>query len=274
MMSIRLIAFDLDGTLLGSNGRISERTRAALRSAAMQGIHLAAASGRPLGALPLDLREIPEIRHVITSNGSSIFTFPEEERIFGRDMKAETVLDVLKVAEPSGFPWEIFIGGTGYGPEAYVRKASDFGVPERANRYVSRTRVPVADISAFTREHLQEIEGMNMIVADAAAKERLIGSLSEIPNLYITDSVSWYIELADGQVSKAAALATLAERLGVPMHQTAAFGDSMNDLDLLRGASLGIAMANARPELIAAADDHALSNDEDGVAIYIERHFI
>ncbi len=273
-MAVRLIAFDLDGTLLGSDGRISARTGETLQRAAQNGIHLVAASGRPFKALPAELSEIEDIRYAITSNGSSIFSLPDGRRIFAADMAPETVLKVLAIAEQTDFPFEVFIGGTGYTSAAYFRHASDFGVPARVNDYVRRTRCPVDDIAAFTRAHLREIEGMNMIVADPEAKKRLVAALSAIPHLYITDSVSYYIEMAEGGVCKSAALAHLAGKLEVPLHETAAFGDSMNDLDLLRGAGLGIAMANALPDLVAAADDLTLSNDEDGVAHYIEKYFI
>ena len=273
-MTTRLIAFDLDGTLLGSDGRISERTKNTLELAAQRGIHLAIASGRPFTALPEELFHLPWLRYAITSNGSSIFTMADGRRIFSRDMRPETAAAVLDIAEEAAFPWEIFIDGTGYAPAPYVRKASDFGAPARANAYVSRTRVPVDDMSAFARNSLAKIEGINMIVPDPVRKAALQQELAGIPQLYITSSVSHYIEMADGSVSKSAALKALAERLGLTMQQTVAFGDSLNDLDLIRSAGTGIAMANALPQLLEAADDHALSNDADGVADYIEKHFI
>lgn len=273
-MKISLIAFDLDGTLLDGSGHISKRTNDVLHAAAARGIHLVAASGRPFSALPADLTSCTAIRYAITSNGSSIFTLPEGERTYACDMQAETVLKVLDIAAAVPWPIEAFIRGRGYSPAAYVRKASDFGLSKTAERYIRATRTPVADIHAFISGHREEIEGLNLIVPDPAAKKALQETLSGISGMFMTASTSYYIEMSDGRVSKSASLAWLADQLKVPMSEAAAFGDSLNDLDLITAAGLGVAMDNALPALKDAADALALRNDEDGVADFIERYLL
>ncbi len=273
-MKTSLIAFDLDGTLLDGSGHISKRTNDVMHAAAARGIHLVAASGRPFSALPEDLSACTAIRYAITSNGSSIFTLPDGERTYACDMQAETVLKVLDIAARVPWPIEAFIGGRGYSPAAYVLKASDFGLSKTAERYVRSTRTPVEDIYAFISDHKGEIEGLNMIVSDPGARKALQENLAGINGIFITASTSYYIEMSDARVSKSASLAHLAGQLKVPMSEVAAFGDSLNDLDLITAAGLGIAMDNALPELKEAADAVALRNDADGVADFIERYLL
>ena len=273
-MKTSLIAFDLDGTLLDGAGHLSVRTKEVLHKAAGHGIHLVAASGRPFTALPGDLVRCPDIHYAITSNGSSIFILPGGQRVYACDMEPEMVRQVLKVAQALPWPLEAFIGGRGCSPADYVRDASAFGLGAAAASYVRATRTPVEDIYAFIHAHENEIEGLNLIVSDPAAKEALQDRLGQIPGMFITASTGYYIEMANGCVSKSASLAWLAARLGVPMSETAAFGDSLNDLDLIRAAGLGVAMDNALPLLKDAADAIAPHHAEDGVADFIERYLL
>lgn len=273
-MKTSLIAFDLDGTLFNASGHISAHTKEVLHAAAKRGIHLVAASGRPFTALPKDLTRCRDIHYAITSNGSSIFSLPEGVRTYSCDMKPETALSVLEIAEHVSWPLEAFIGGRGYSPAVYVRDACAFGLSAAAASYVRATRTPKDNIYAFIREHAGEVEGLNLIVSDPEEKKVLKKRLSLIPDMFITASTSYYIEMADGKVSKSSSLAYLADMLNVPMSEVAAFGDSLNDLDLITAAGLGVAMDNALPELKDAADAIAPHHDADGVAVFIEDHLL
>lgn len=274
-MDIRLIALDLDGTTLNTSGHISNFTRKTLEKAIANGIQVVIASGRARSALPADVLSVNELNYAITSNGSSIFTLPDFKRIFACDMTPETVDAVLSVASGCGFTYEAFIAGHAYTSQAYYNCASDFGVPERMNTYVRNTRTPVPSMADFIHIHRHEIEGMDFIIPDQVQKKTIRSRLLQIPDLYITGSESYYLELAAGSVSKASALHALASRLQVKPSQIIAFGDGGNDLELLSYAGCGVAMANASPALLAAADDVTLSNDEDGVAHYLQKmlHF-
>ena len=84
-------------------------------------------------------------------------------------------------------------------------------------------------------------------------------------------SSSGMVEVSAAGVTKAAGLAWVADRLGVPAHEVVAFGDMPNDLPMLAWAGWGVAMGNAHPAVLAAADDVTGSNDDDGVAAYLER---
>ena len=274
-MDIRLIALDLDGTTLNTDKHISHFTKNILEKAIANGIQVVIASGRARSALPADVLSIDGLRYAITSNGSSIFTLPDFKRIFACDMAPETVDAVLSIASDCGFTYEAFIAGHAYTAQSYYNCAADFGVPERMNSYVRDTRTPVPSMADFIRTHRHEIEGIDFIIPDPSQKERIRNRLLQIPDLYVTGSESYYLELAAGSVSKASALHSLAAILKISPSQIIAFGDGGNDLEMLSYAGRGIAMANAAPALLEAADDVTLSNDEDGVAHYLQKilHF-
>jgi len=168
------------------------------------------------------------------------------------------------------FPFEVFIGGHAYTMQAYYDCPTDFGVPERMNHYVRTTRTPVSDMPDFMMKHCDEIEGIDMIVPDQTQKQKVIAVLSKISNLYITSSESYYIEMASGSVSKASALQALAAQFHITPEQVMAFGDSDNDIELLSYAGCGVAMQNATANLMKAASAVTRSNNEDGVAFYLE----
>lgn len=270
-MDIRLIALDLDGTTLNSKGHMSVFTKNTLEKAIAKGIHVVIASGRAQSALPQDVLAVRGLNYAITSNGSSIFALPDFKRIYACDMAPETVDAVLSVASGCGFTYEAFIGGLAYTAQAYYDCPTDFGVPERMNAYVRSTRIPVPSMSGFIYEHHHEIEGIDFIIPDHSRKEEIRSQLTLIPDLYMTSSESYYLELAAGSVSKASALHALSARLQVSPSQIIAFGDGGNDTELLAYAGLGIAMGNAPVSLKQVADDVTLSNDEDGVAFYLHK---
>ena len=269
-MDLRLIALDLDGTTLNSQGKVSPYTKKILEKALSKGILVVIASGRALSAIPEDILNIRGLKYIITSNGSSIFELPDSRGIYANDMKPGVVMSVLAIMQDTHFPFEVFIGGHAYTMQAYYDCPTDFGVPERMNHYVQTTRTPISDMPDFMMKHCNEIEGIDMIVPDMPKKQQLITALSQISNLYITSSESYYIEMASGSVSKASALHALAAQFHITPKQVMAFGDSDNDIELLSYAGCGVAMQNATSNLLKAASAVTRSNNEDGVAFYLE----
>ena len=182
-MDLRLIALDLDGTTLNSQGKVSPYTKEILEKAIQKGIHVVIASGRALSAIPEDVLNIRGLEYIITSNGSSIFELPDSRRIYANDMKPGVVMSVLAIMRDTHFPFEVFIGGHAYTMQAYYDCPTDFGVPERMNHYVRTTRTPVSDMPDFILKHCDEIEGIDMIVPDQTQKQQVIAALSKISNL-------------------------------------------------------------------------------------------
>ncbi|MCR4672546.1 MAG: Cof-type HAD-IIB family hydrolase [Lachnospiraceae bacterium] len=268
-MEIKLIAMDLDGTLLDSRSAVTPETRRAIGLAREAGIVTAAATGRPLSALPDFILDGSLIDFAITSNGSSIFALPDRERIYVRKMPGDTVRSLLEAARGLKATVEVYIDGFAYCAEDYYRKPTDFNLPERMDSYVPATRRPVSGMQDFLEQNIDSIEGLTFITADHALRELIRERVRAVPGIYTTSSAPYYIETANGEVSKANALRHLCSRLGISAEHTATFGDGINDIEMIIYAGTGVAMANSAPELISAADLVTASNDDDGIARFI-----
>lgn len=273
MRKIRLVAMDVDGTLIGKNKILTKRTKEALAAAAAREIHLVVASGRAMQAVPEELIQIPGMEYVITSNGSSVFRLSDRKRIYGRDMTPEQIGQLLKFYEDYDCPMEAFICGVPYTSQKYFDYPEHFGAGPASVQYVRTTRHPVPDMRVFVKNHEKEIEGINFIVHDMEKKAVMRRQLETFEGLYVTSSVPRYIEISHGSVCKRSALEWLAGKLDIPQQQIAAFGDGENDLEMIQYAGLGVAMGNAVELLKQASDFIAPPCNEDGVACVLEQFF-
>ena len=174
--------------------------------------------------------------------------------------------DILRLTEGFGGALEVFVNGTAYAEAAYVANPVRFGATAAATPYVQATRTPVEDLTAFLRAHRDQLESLDLVVGPAEVRRRLWDALAALPDLYLTSSVPQLIEVSRTGGGKHTGVRYVAERLGLTPAQIAAFGDGDNDAELLSFAGCGIAVANASPACLAAADRITARHDEDGVA--------
>lgn len=252
--NIRMIALDLDGTALNSAGELSCKTQQVLKQISDAGIVIAAATGRAFGALPYDLFQSKTFSYAITSNGTGIYRLSDKKRIYSKLMSQQNLSDLLELLSQYSYPMEVFIDGTAYADSRYVANPLAFQVSERSAAYVKATRTPIDDIPAFVLANRDRVEGMDIIVTDMTLKKVIREQASRIPNLYITSSVSHYVEFASKGATKETALAYLANQCSIPPEQIMAFGDGENDLEMLSFSGIGVAMGNACALLKEAAD--------------------
>ena len=269
---IKLIALDLDQTALRTDKSLSGRNRKALLSAIEAGIHVVIASGRSFGSLPSQVLEIPGIEYAVTSNGSAIYRLPEGERCHEFLMEPQTV-DRLLERIPQELALEAFWQGRAYASRAYVEDPIRFGAVQRAVSYIQSTRTPMEDIRQFITAHRDELDSIQVVAGESGCRNKLWKELEEsVPGLYLTSSAPSLLELSQTAGGKKCGLAWLGDKLGILPEEMMAFGDALNDMDMIRYAGVGVAMGNGHPSLKEAADRVALTNDEDGVAAVIEEY--
>lgn len=168
--------------------------------------------------------------------------------------------------------YEAFVDGQAYADPAYIADPTAFGAVKEATAYIQSTRIPVADIREFIREHEDRLDSVDVIVGDRKKKEELMQLLREqCPGIYLTTSVEQLIEISDIRAGKHSAVKFLQELLKISPEETAAFGDADNDVEMLREAGIGIAVQNASLACMAAADAVTRSCEEDGVAYGIRK---
>ena len=266
-MQPKLIAFDLDRTLLLSSGELSPENRAALAAAAERGALLVPASGRPFTALPQGLFEIPGIEYAITGNGCAVNVFPGGERIESAFLAPECTREILDICRGMNVFYECFVNGRGYTDAEYLSDPVRYGADREIVGYLAHTRTPVEDMHAFIAENIARLDALDIVTAPGTGMEALRRQLTEsVEGVYITSSAHDLIEISDASCGKGSALRRLCARLGIDRNDVAAFGDADNDADMLRFAGTGIAVANASAMCRSAADMLTLSNYENGVA--------
>ena len=271
LVNISLIALDLDGTLLNRHGTISDVNKKALLYAMSKGVHVCICTGRAFDTIPQELLSFPGIEYAITNNGASVYRILGKEKINSLYLEPEAVLTVLEQTREYSVSYEAFLDGGAYASRDYVDNPVAHGASLSAVNYIKSTRHPVEDIEKFMKEHINELESLDVVVGDSELKDKIIDRIKAATRkVYITSSVKQLIEISSMYGGKREGLCFLAKYLNIGRENIAAFGDADNDIDMLDYAGCGIAMANASHRLLEVADYVTTHHDEDGVAYAIK----
>ena len=261
----RLIALDLDETLLDRESHLPPRNRAALDQAMAQGIEIAVATGRAFHTVPREILEFTGIRYVITGNGAAVYR-TDGTAIIRRVLPPEAAQEALERTRGEDVQYEVFVDGAAYAQADYLEGLETYMMDSHTCAYVRATRRPVEDIREFIRENAHRMDSLAVIPRDMDTKARVMNSLREIESVYITTSSVRLIEVNHRDCTKASGLRFLAELLAVPRELTAAFGNGDNDAEMLAWAGCGVAVAEGTELCRASADYVTGSYLENGVA--------
>ncbi len=257
----RLLAIDLDGTLLNPQKLITPRTQKALYQVAEMGITLVIATGQTLQVLRHVCADLPLTAPQIIENGAIIADIHTGHILHEKLIPHEYILPTLNTLRS----FDLFRAYHNY-QRVYV----DIGTPRAREWY--RPPVPsvievddVASLYPLPCIKLAAVGEESTLIAKRQEFERRFAG-----KLYVTQSAYDLLEFLHPEVSKGNALKTIAADLGISSKEVVAFGDNHNDIGMLQFAGLGVAMDNAPDEVKVAADYVTLSNSEDGVAVVIE----
>jgi Cof subfamily protein (haloacid dehalogenase superfamily) len=261
----RLLFLDVDGTLLTSDQRITDRTRRAIDRAKQHGLRVSLSTGRIFSSAKAYADAVGADAPLILCNGARIQTPDRGEVLHEWRLDASlarVALDALK-------QWDVHVS-LFHDEAIYIAEWNDRA--RESARKDGVTFVPVGDLaSKLGRAPLKM-----MIIGDIATIDGLEAHLRSVydclggngPAVVRTEPT--YLEIWNRDTSKGTAARWIADRLGIRLDEVIAFGDSLNDLDLLRSVGLGVAMANGHDELKRAVRRVASSNDQDGVAEILE----
>jgi hydroxymethylpyrimidine pyrophosphatase-like HAD family hydrolase len=259
--SPRLIAIDLDGTLLCSDGSVSARTRSALSGAVEAGIELVVVTGRPAR----HVRAIEGAEHLgdlaICLNGALVYDLGRHAVVDETRVPAAVAHDLIARLR-GGLPGICFA----------VEVGLDHGWEPEYGRQRGRleaSQLPPADALILCER------GVNKLIAfhpNVSPEELFVSSRDLVGDgASATYSGAPFLEISAREASKGSALIGYCAARAIDRSQVVALGDMPNDLSMLAWAGRGVAMANAHPTVLAAATEVTRSNDEDGVALVIER---
>ena len=275
---IKIVALDLDGTLLDSRKGLSPRNRAALERAAEKGVYIVPTTRRFFGMMPAVVRELPFVRYAITINGAQVYDREADEAIVREEMPVEDSVAMMEMLDGHDVIYDCYRQNWGWMTESLQAKAADYATDEHYLKMVLEFRRPVPDLKAYLRETAAE-GGVQKVMLFSRRDDPSAVELAAIrremaerfPSVRVTASTWNNLELNSSAAHKGNALRRFAEHLGLSLENCAAFGDELNDLSMVEMAGVGVAMANAVPEVKRAASRIASSNDEDGVAVALEQ---
>ena len=257
-MAYQLIALDMDGTLLDSKKRVLPSSLDAIRRASDAGKAVAISSGRCPAMVALYKDDLPGVRYAICCAGATIYDLEQDKTMFEQCLDPAFVDRALEVAEGLGFfLLEVTSGANVYMQPDEVEHVEEVGVGAHA----------------LARELRGNLSKLNFHFASVEARDRC-RELLEGDDVVITNAERSTMEFTARGIDKGQGVARLAQILGIDNDQTIAVGDAENDLSMLRSAGLGVAMGNALPEAVAAADVQVADNDHDGVAEAIRRYLL
>jgi len=249
--TITVAAIDLDDTLLRSDHTLSERTVKALSDWQAAGRRIVIATGRPrrsaFRSLPDELHGLP----LICYNGAEVHLDGQlyYENLIPPTANAWLVNELLATVPDALIGLEV--GGTLY----LNREAPERPTPYQVADLATIAQQPAAKVLVFA----EDLAPLTSLFATVPAETRVMLS-----------SKYYFAQILACNCDKAEALRVLMADWGVPLSNVVAFGDDTNDVDMVRECGLGVAMANAAPEVQTVATHHTLSNDEDGVAVVLE----
>ncbi len=271
-MNAKLIAFDLDGTILRDDKSLSERSLRALRAAHERGALIVPATGRICRGVPAPLREAPFARYFITINGALVHDARSGAVLARAEIPNELALRLMEHMDALDVIYDCYKDGWGYVSRPMYERAGDYISDRGILELFRRTRTPVDDLKDFLRRDGGSIQKTQMHFRDMRAKKRELETLPALfPEIAVSTSVPSNIELNIAAANKGDALKALCAALGIPIGETLAFGDGTNDLSLIRAAGCGVAMGNADFLVKAAADAVCDDNEHDGLAKYLEK---
>ena len=271
-MPLKLIVFDLDGTLLDGRKNIPGENLRALKAAAEAGAMLVPATGRIYTGIPETLRQLPGARYFITINGAYAYDAVDDRNLYTSELSVDSCLRLINYMDRLPVIYDCYQDNWGFISRDMFEKAGDYIPDPGIMKMMRELRTPVDSLAETLRQKGRPVQKMQMHFQDMAERDRQLKLVAErFPETAVSSSLPWNIEINSAGATKGQALKALCRTLGIDLGDVLAFGDGTNDLDMIRTAGIGVAMGNADAEVKAAADWIAPSNQEAGVAAGIYR---
>lgn len=286
----KLIAIDLDGTLLNSNGILSNETKKILQEINEKDIKIVLASGRMIDSIKTISKEIGELEYLIAGNGSIVYDIKKEQILYKNLLRKEKVLEVIKICEENSIYYNIYTERELLAPSLKYNVL--YYNNENANREEKdRTKINIID---NMYEYIKETEREDFLKITICDEDKMIFNsiIRKIKNIKDVDvldvehmsrknivqgteviEMSYsYTEVSAQNVDKWEAIKYILEKDNIKQEEVIAIGDNINDKKMIENAGLGIAMKGSTEEITKIANKITEeTNDSDGVAKILKR---
>ena len=288
----RLIAIDLDGTLLNSYGTISENNKNSIKKAQALGTEIVIASGRPISSAKTFANEAGANKYLICGNGSVLYDIQNDQILFHKFLNKNKVLQIIKICEDNSIFYSV------YTENLTITKSLNYNILfyNNENRKLPDDKKTKIKIMNNIYDYIEENKNINVLKITICDEDKIIfggiiRKLREIKDIDVLDvqhmarkvitsgteerTVEYhYTEITSKDVDKWYALEMLSNKLKIDKNEVMAIGDNMNDKLMIENSGLGVIMANSAPYMKEFADAIVADNNQDGVAEAIEKYVL
>lgn len=286
----KLVAIDLDGTMLNSYGMVTENTKQVIKNTINKGTEVIIASGRPIDSIKTIAKEIGSENYFIAGNGALIYDIKKDEIIYEKFMNKQKVLEIIKICEENSISYNIYTEktiiakGLKYNVLYYYKenlkkeenKKTNITIVEDVYEYIKNLenekflKITVCDetksvFNSIIRK-LRTVEDIDVLDVLHMSRKMIKQGTEDVPIEY------YYTEISLKDVDKWNAIEYLSNKMNISKDEIIAIGDNINDKEMIENAKVGIAMGQSTPVITKIADFVTLNNNEDGVAKALEKY--
>ncbi len=287
----KLIAVDLDGTLLNQYGEVTEETKKTTKKIIENGTELIIASGRPIDSIKTIASEIGSQNYFIAGNGAIIYDVKKNEIIYKKNLSKQKVLEIIRICEENSISYNVYTDKTilatalKYNVLYYYKenlkkeenKKTNINIVKDMYEYIKKMdeenflKITICDENKFIfnsiLKKIKQISDIEVLEVSHMSRKIIRQGTEDIPIEY------YYTEISLANVDKWNAIEYLISKLKIKPEEVIAIGDNINDKKMIENAGLGIAMQGSNPIVIKVANDVAPTNYEDGVSKILQKYY-
>lgn len=273
-MAIKLLAFDLDGTIVKEDHTtITKKSLEAIRCAKNKGIVTVIATGRIVSALPDSINVDRDIDYIITANGARTQNAKTKEIMNKSGLNYKKVDELTRLADKLGIFYELYCDGKSYAPRKNKENIDSFNIHDRFYELLKNRPMPFEDISDLEDKGLT-VEKFNMLSIPYDRYNEVWNAFTNIKDINQVSSIKINIEINSHTTSKWNAIQYLCKTLNIDTNDVMTIGDSGNDYEMIKNAGLGVCMGNGFDEVKDVAQYVTSSIEEDGFYKALKRYDI
>lgn len=270
-MKYKLLALDMDGTLLNSQKKISSRTKSAINNLIQRGIHVVIGTGRDLAEVSDYRNDFKGMNYAVLMSGGLIFDFSNDKPVKVHGLDEETIFKLIDFGLEVDAMIHLHTVRQSIAREVDIQNMAAFGMGVYQEMF-NRICVRYANAKDFVRSHSGEVVKVNLYHRNKNSRDKNFARIQPL-NLSISFAEAFNLEMSPANITKGSGLRELCELLNIDLAETVAVGDAPNDKEILQIAGVGVAMGNSSAEIKKIADFITLDNDNDGVAVAIDKFF-
>ena len=288
----KLMAIDLDGTLLNSKGEVSTETRMALKKVKQQGTEVVLASGRPISSTKALAIELGVDNYLISGNGAVVYDIKNEKALCDRYLNKQQVLKIIKICEENSFYYNIYTDdeviakSLNYNILFYHKenvkkveeKRTHINIVQDIENYIEESgkdkflKITVCDESRLIFnsiiKKLKEIKDIDILEVEYMSRKKIKSGTEDIDIQY------YYTEITNKDVNKWTAIEFLINKLEIEPGEVVSIGDNLNDKEMVENSGLGVVMGNSNPKMKEIADVIVADNNSEGVLEAINKYIL